>query len=493
MTAFLSGGPSSAGDRSGGTPPATPELRQMLDLLFPGTDGTVHRGDPPSSHLPAHAFLGLPLKGSTRLLLPCGPGTTDAATAASFRQRNEGQHGPAARAARAAAALGLRAGAVQRLLRPPRIDVALPAGGQPGSDSLVAHLSEVLGRETVVGGTVKHRDVHQTQTLHALSPTGEVMGFVKVSWNPLTAALLRNEARALQEWTHVPGQQVRPPSVLHHGVWHGHDIVVTAPLPVPRRNTSSRSLPPGVGVTLEVANSGPRLRGPLTESAYWKRTLERIDAVRHEARRGMPIDPGVDALLDDLVDHLGTRDDVPLLWGAWHGDWLPWNFVRQPATGELLVWDWEYSTDCAPLGFDLYHFYYGMRFFARGEDAASALRQAARSAEPLLTVLGVDRRAFPLLTTLYGVEMLLRRLEICVHQGGVDDGRVFPGLPAALRHDLDESEWSPGAARRPAVHTLGVRYTSPQIPQPDPAGHDTGNGDHAGFLSRTHARGEMPD
>jgi hypothetical protein len=494
VTAYLSGGPASAGNRRAGAPPTTPELQQMLDLLFPGTGGVINASAPPATHQPAHAFLGLPLRGATRLLLPCGPGTTAAATSASFRQRNEGQHKLAARAARALAAVGLRTGAVQRLLTPPRIDIALPAVGDRRRDSLVAYLSDVLGRDVVVGGTVKPRDVHQTQTLHALSPRGDIIGFVKVSWNPLTSALLRNEARALQDWKHVPGQQVRPPAVLHHGVWQGHDVVVTGPLPVPGRNTSSRALPPAVGVTLEIANLGPRLRGPLTESAYWTRSLERIAAVRDEGRRGTPLDPTVDALLDDLMEYFAAQDDVPLLWGAWHGDWLPWNFVRQPETGELLVWDWEYSTDCVPLGFDLYHFYYGMRFFARGLDAATALRQAASSVEPLLGVLGLPRAAYPLLTTLYGFEMLLRRLEISVQNGGVDDGRVFPSLPASLRHDLDESEWSstrPGAGAN--GQPVGARYTSAQIPQPDGADHDSGNGDHSGFLSRTHARGEMPD
>ena len=462
MTAYLSGGPASAGNRRAGVPPTTPELQQMLDLLFPGTGGVINHSVPPATHAPAHSFLGLPLHGATRLLLPCGPGTTAAATAASFRQRNEGQHKLAARAARALAAVGLRTGAVQRLLSPPRIDVSLPtarAAGEQQQDSLIAYLSDVLGREVVVGGTVKPRDVHQTQTLHALTPRGEVIGFVKVSWNPLTSALLRNEARALQDWKHVPGQQVRPPAVLHHGVWQGHDVVVTGPLPVPGRNTSSRALPPAVGVTLEIANMGPRLRGPLTESAYWTRSLERIAAVREEARRRTPLDPTVDALLDDLVEYFAAQDDVPLLWGAWHGDWLPWNFVRQPETGELLVWDWEYSTDCVPLGFDLFHFYYGMRFFARGLDAATALRQAANSVEPLLGVLGVPREAYPLLTTLYGFEMLLRRLEISVQNGGVDDDRVFPSMPAALRHDLDESEWArlrpSGGTGAPQARTNG--------------------------------------
>jgi hypothetical protein len=100
------------------------------------------------------------------------------------------------------------------------------------------------------------------------------------------------------------------------------------------------------------------------------------------------------------------------------------------------------------------------------------------------------------MTTLYGFEMLLRRLEISVQNGGVDDDRVFPSLPAALRHALDESDWSQIHSQNGAGTNglrVGARYTSAQIPQPDDADHDSGNGDHSGFLSRTHARGEMPD
>ena len=67
MTAYLSGGPASAGNRRAGVPPTTPELQQMLDLLFPGTGGVINSTAPPATHTPAQSFLGLPLRGATRL------------------------------------------------------------------------------------------------------------------------------------------------------------------------------------------------------------------------------------------------------------------------------------------------------------------------------------------------------------------------------------------------------------------------------------------
>ena len=40
--------------------------------------------------------------------------------------------------------------------------------------------------------------------------------------------------------------------------------------------------------------------------------------------------------------------------GAWHGDWAPWNMAAHD--GRVMLWDWERFETDVPVGFDALHF-----------------------------------------------------------------------------------------------------------------------------------------
>jgi hypothetical protein len=463
MTAHLTRGLAPVSLRQPSAPELSPALAQLLDLMFPGVHEISTRPAPAGYRL-AHSFVTLPLSSSPRLLLPSGRGRS-LVTATSFRQRNEGQHGIGSRVTRAAAALGLRSGLVQRSVGLPSLDVWLPENGE--RDSLVEHLSAVLNQPLFVGASVRPRDVHQTQVLHALSAAGTVVGFVKISWNPMTDQLLTGEATALQSWKHSDNRLVRPPKVLYFGEWCGRKILVTEPLQTPARNTSSRIAPPELGTALDVAASGPQLRAPLVETVYWARTRRRVEAV---CASSLPEFAALKPLLSRLVTHFESDwNHVAIDVAGWHGDWLPWNFVRAE-NGQLLVWDWEYATDCAPLGFDLLHFFYGTAFYARGDGGAEALHEAAASAGPLLNRLDIPHEVRPLVVALYNLEILLRRLEIVLGGGGVDDPRVFPSIPRLLEKHLDRYE-----RQQPTLVTAGSRFPADREDQVNVLSQTVGN------------------
>jgi hypothetical protein len=43
-----------------------------------------------------------------------------------------------------------------------------------------------------------------------------------------------------------------------------------------------------------------------------------------------------------------------LTYGAWHGDWTPWNMAWRRDV--LHVWDWERFAPAVPVGFDALHY-----------------------------------------------------------------------------------------------------------------------------------------
>src|SRR5690606_8446290 len=57
----------------------------------------------------------------------------------------------------------------------------------------------------------------------------------------------------------------------------------------------------------------------------------------------------------EVVESTGkAHGDLPLDFGAWHGDWTPWNMAWH--RGVLRLWDWERFARGVPNGFDLLHY-----------------------------------------------------------------------------------------------------------------------------------------
>ena len=77
--------------------------------------------------------------------------------------------------------------------------------------------------------------------------------------------------------------------------------------------------------------------------------------------------------LPDLVaaaERLHADDPLPV--GLVHGDWVPWNQARRAATGELVVWDWEYAERRGPLGIDAVHGRYQSERLLHGRSDSDA-------------------------------------------------------------------------------------------------------------------------
>jgi hypothetical protein len=153
--------------------------------------------------------------------------------------------------------------------------------------------------------------------------------------------LIAGEAAALVRLAERRFQTLRVPRVLHHGEWRGLDLLVLTPLPTGALSLRSRRGAP-VEAMRELAGATRHL--PLTASTFWARFGD------------VPIDDdGARERFADAAGRIGAAygsDEVAF--GAWHGDWTPWNMAWHD--GLVQLWDWERFDPDVPAGLDLLHY-----------------------------------------------------------------------------------------------------------------------------------------
>lgn len=404
------------GDES--CPERNDDLRRVLGMLASrGPQLNASAGQPADAVPRSTSYLPVPPVLRPRLLLPAD---TPIAGAAALRLRAGAQRRWHRRLAYHLGSAGMKTGLPQRVW-PHRLEVEETVSGRI---SLTQHLATLLARPVVVAASVGPRDPHQSQMLIALDADGRPLAYVKVGWNQLNRRLVRNEARALRRLGEVRLSTMTVPSVLYAGAWQDLELLLTAPIQAKGQRAASRSRPPPLPVTLEVAATGARQRLHLSESPYWWDLQGRLNVA------AIRLDRHTADALARAVARVGTVGATLLSFAGWHGDWVAWNLARDRE--RLLVWDWEYWSDAAPVGFDILHFFYGAQFFRGRGDVITAWDHATARSETLLRWLGVEGPALPLVHALYALEMLARRLEIQAQGGGVDDPRFFPQIYAVI-------------------------------------------------------------
>ncbi len=212
-----------------------------------------------------------------------------------------------------------------------------------GPETIAAHLADVLGMPVRVAVRVRPaRRANRKPVLEVrrAGGPGRPIAFVKIGDTAATAALVRHESATLRMLAAVPLRVVSPPPVLHHGTWHGMEVLVLGALPV------RRALPPG-------HRAGP-------------------------------------ALLRAAIREIGALGG-PGGW-AWHGDLTPWNLAPGPG-GRLLVWDWERFGTGVPPGFDALHhdFHRALRLLRPPDAARRCVARSPRLLAPYGVPPGVAR------------------------------------------------------------------------------------------------------
>lgn len=346
------------------------------------------------------------------------------------------------RVARRVLGLGLRAGLVQPLLQD-KIDIGVMRGAtsaELAENLLGDHLQHLFGRGPVVMVAGSGSGPYCKPVLQVFAANGVPLGYIKVGWNDWTREAVSREADALQACVKHQTLLGVPP-LLGLSSWRGLDLLVTGPLPRDIRGLAIDSELPNVGTLREISELAPGSTSELAASPWWLSVQSRIQGVAQSAAR---------SAIEQAAERVeAAHGHVPLAFGAWHGDLVPWNLGR--SGGRLYAWDWESSTPDVPLGFDAVHFCYSVAFIARKRPLAEAVAIAAGRANAALEALGVFERARHLVPILHLLEVALRHEE-ARQSTGEADGRFYPAVTQVLErtlaspHGLMAGPWARGRA-----------------------------------------------
>jgi hypothetical protein len=360
-------------------------LREVLSALYPAAEASTGRSATADR---VADYVVVPDARRPRLLVPL---TSRRVAAAAVRRYAEPQS-RLARLKREAVVAALRTGASALLLRH-----RLRINGR-AADTIDGYLSDALGLDLSLSIHIGPARANRKPVLQLLTADGSTVGFAKLGTGELTRRLVRAEATALTELARHDIPHLSIPRVLHHGRFNGHEVLVQSALPVwlPRAALSPDRL---IAAMRAIAGSGGPRRGPLDDSTYWIDLRGRLLTVADQ-----PDGAVLAAAAQTLVDRRGS---TILGYGAWHGDWAPWNMAALADT--LLVWDWErYAVD-VPMGFDAVH-HELQRRIENDSDAAGAVDKAVRRAGEVLGAFDVHPRARELTALLYLVDLAARYL-----------------------------------------------------------------------------------
>jgi hypothetical protein len=271
-------------------------------------------------------YLAVPSTDDPRLLVPSGVPGADRMLA-----RHGGGHRKrlVRRALRTAHRWGLSCFAPL-----PRLEVtADPAG-------IEQHLADVLGRPVRVGVLLGPPRANLKPVLQVFDPDGTVLAFAKVATSAATVPLLLTEAAALQRLAREPVPGVLTPALLDLARWRDLPVLVQEALPSAQSGRQPTALP--TAALAAITASGGLRRTPMRGSAFWAGVCDVGPPSWHD------LDTSAMLRLRDALDA-----DTECMFGAWHGDFGPWNAACGP--DRLEVWDWERFDPDVPAGLDAAH------------------------------------------------------------------------------------------------------------------------------------------
>lgn len=399
------------------------------EVLFGGTP-TVRwaaAGELPAGFDRVDQFAVLTVEGGRGFWLSLAPRQGAASALTAYNSLRSGR----TRLARRLLAVGLRTGLAQPLL-PEKIDLGVAQGTAPGQlaqDLLGEHLRQLFSRDQIVMAISGGAGPYRKPVLQVFAADGAPLGYVKVGWNDWTREAVGREAAALQACAKRP-IRLGVPELLGLSRWRGLELLITGPLPRGVRGLGRGTGLPDVSVLTEISELAPGFTGELAISPWWQSVRSRIQA-------GVD-DPAARSVLELAADRIEENHGrVPLKFGAWHGDLVPWNLARLGS--RLYAWDWEGSTPDVPLGFDAVHYYYSVALIAQGRALAEAASVAASRAGAALHALGVPEQGHRLVPLLHLVEMAIRHEQARRSTGDVD-GRFYPAVLGVIGRALPGSQ-----------------------------------------------------
>lgn len=344
---------------------------------------------------------------------------------------------------RVLAAGGMRMGA-ERLLAH-RITIS-ERRSEP--DSIETHLSEVLGQDVVVSLGIGAARANQKPVLQAFDQSGKCLAFVKIGDSDLTSGLVRGEAESLRRIGKTSWKALSVPELIHVGSWNSFDVLVMSALPVRARPPLRRSVPvPPERAMRELALGFAEGKQPAVASPFMQRLRSgALDVVDESAKETYS------AALDRISEEY---PDTVLAFGAWHGDWTPWNMSWRRR--RIQLWDWERFETGVPVGMDRIHYVLSALARAEGFSTQTITRALGLSTGRDYT----DRRRQDVLGLLYLASITKRYLTASAASGDAARMRDRAAVGLEMLNSLSQDP-------RPMSRSDSDPGHRPKTTQPDP-------------------------
>lgn len=277
----------------------------------------------------------IPPSGSPRYLIPLRPALATEAALRTFISSGTTR----SRTLRRTGAVLARIGAAR---------LAPGAVALGGSGTFLRYLETLLGQDLIASIHLGPPRANRKPVLQLMDLRGRSVAFAKLGMNDLTCKRVRTEAAALQLLASESTPGLVVPSVLAAGQWEGLDYLVMKPVSTDTGLPSTRELRSRATGALVAAF--PTSWITLAESPWWERIMTDLSQC---SETGEAV-----ALRDAAARIFREHGSTPVLSGAGHGDFSPWNVCAHP--DHLVVWDWERFTPDVPVGWDEFHFLFNV-------------------------------------------------------------------------------------------------------------------------------------
>jgi thymidylate kinase len=290
----------------------------------------------------ASALRWLSLNGGRKYLIPTNSRQTSLKALQLYNAQNV-----KAKIAKRLLGIGFKVGVASPLLAKAQIrDRAYTAQADRTRYSLLEHLKEIVQRDDVTFAvSLGTPGAHRKPVIQVLTNEGQIVGYAKVGSSAITNALVQNEASVSRYLSGIDFKSFCAPSVLYEGWWNDHFLCIQSS-PTAKLETAPQYLAAQfLGVFDELKNLHARWL-PLTESAFWKRLVCRIETTPNLSYRRL-LQQGLRRAEESLLQSV-------LPFHFCHGDLAPWNAQR--LNSRLFLFDWEYADREGLPGWDLFHF-----------------------------------------------------------------------------------------------------------------------------------------
>jgi hypothetical protein len=199
----------------------------------------------------------------------------------------------------------------------------------------------------VLGLSVGAPRVNRKPILHVLDRNGRTLAFVKVGHTADARDLVRAEGATLRQLAAHSLPAIELPQVLHLGSWRDVELLVLSAVGNNRPGRVDVERPPYDAMRQLAALDGIT-EAPLTRSDFVA-GLRQSTATLADADASRRFSTALDRIE-------AVAGDTMLGFGAWHGDWTPWNMTPIDRSARVALWDWERFAPDVPVGFDALHF-----------------------------------------------------------------------------------------------------------------------------------------